>query len=171
MDAYIGEIRMFGGNFAPVGWAFCNGQEISISDNEALFSLIGTTYGGDGTITFALPDLRGRLPVHQGVSSSGKQYDLGEMAGTETVSLSVSQLPKHSHMVSADSQEGTIESPANATWATNMKQYAKPDDTSMITLNPDSISYVGESGSHNNMMPFQALSFIICLEGLFPPRD
>jgi microcystin-dependent protein len=169
-EAYVGEIRMFAGNFAPQGWAFCDGTELPISGNEVLFTLIGTTYGGDGTTTFALPELRGRIPLHMGKSSaSGTTYSLGEKGGTETVTLITSELPKHTHVPNAQSAAGTANSPANAVWAASpYSQYSSnnPDGT----MNASLISSVGGNQPHDNMMPFLAMSFIIALEGLFPPQ-
>jgi microcystin-dependent protein len=117
MEPYIGEIRMFAGNFAPQGWAFCNGQLLSIAENDVLFSLIGTTYGGDGQTTFALPDLRGRIPVHQGRSTFGTIFPLGSTGGTETVTLTQAQIPSHSHPLYIQSGQGNLTMPENAFWA------------------------------------------------------
>src|SRR6476469_9116200 len=114
---YIGEIRMFGGSFAPLGWAFCNGQIMAIDLNTALFQLIGTTYGGDGQQTFALPDLQGRIPVHAGAGSDGITYQLGEKGGTETVTLTTSQIPAHTHIPIASTAAGTLSNPGNAIFA------------------------------------------------------
>lgn len=167
-DMYVGEIRMFTGNYAPVGWAMCNGQLLSISQNEALYTLIGTTYGGDGQNTFALPDLRGRLPIH--MSSS---YPIGAMAGTESVTLLSTQMPAHTHIPNASSFVGTSANPSNAVWsassATNVSPYANPavPDT---TMNPRNIGTAGGNQPHDNMMPFLTVSYIIALQGIFPSQ-
>lgn len=170
MDQYIGEIRMFGGNYAPEGWAFCNGQIISITQNEALYSLIGTTYGGDGQSTFSLPDLRGRIPLHQGQNPhTGTTYHTGQMAGTETATLSLGNVPSHTHGVRATSEDGTIPSPGDAFWAKNVEQYStNPPDG---TMSNEAISETGGSQPHENMMPFLIVSFIIALTGIYPSRD
>lgn len=170
MEAYVGEIRIFGGNFAPVGWAFCDGQLLSISENELLFSLIGTTYGGDGQTNFALPDLRGRLPIHQGQSTSGTIYTLGERGGTESVTLSPTHLPPHSHPVMASPNSGDLGSPQDATWATKNQQYSA-DVNPSNTLHPQIIGSAGGGQPHDNMMPSLAVNYIICLSGLYPPQN
>lgn len=170
-DPFIGEIRMFGGNFAPVGWAFCNGQLLAISQNDALFALIGTTYGGDGVSTFGLPDLRGRGPIHQGQGLGLSPYVLGQLAGTESVTVLQSQLPAHTHPAALNNAAGTTNNPQNATWATapNAQSYnaAAPD----VAMSASSITTAGSSVPHDNMPPFLAVSFIICLEGIFPSQN
>lgn len=170
MEAYIGEIRIFGGNFAPVGWAFCDGQVLPIAEYDALFSLIGTTYGGDGQTTFALPDLRGRIPLSQGQSTTGRTYNLGEKGGTEQVSLTLNQLPAHTHTVNASTAAGDKNSPQNATWASGNLEYAQ-DGSNSFQLHQQNISPTGSGQAHNNMMPYLPVHFIICLTGLYPPRD
>lgn len=169
MDQYVGEIRMFGGNFAPLGWAFCNGQLLSIAENDLLFMLLGTTYGGDGQTTFAVPDLRGRVPIHMGQNpTTGTSYPLGQMAGTETVTLTSQQMPAHTHAVNAVSTDGTEPNPSNALWATsNLYEFSEQGiaTTPMLTT---AVSAVGGSQPHDNIMPFQCVNFIIALEGLFP---
>ncbi|MCM3628986.1 tail fiber protein [Paenibacillus glycanilyticus] len=170
-EQYLGEIRMFGGNFAPEGWAFCNGQLLSISQNDALYTLLGTTYGGDGVNTFALPDLQGRLPVHTGRSSaSGKTYTLGEKAGSESVTLIMNQLPAHSHAAYSSSLAGTTSSPENAFWAASDKSLYS-DAASNATLNAAAIGVTGGSQPHDNMMPYTAISFIISLTGVYPSQS
>jgi microcystin-dependent protein len=147
---YVGEIRMFGGNFAPAGWMFCDGQLLPISENETLFQLIGTTYGGDGESTFGLPDLRGRVPVHQGSGIS-----VGEQSGVETVTLTVQQIPSHNHAFTADTTDGN-----------QIAAYInQPPDTS---FNAGAVPPVGGSQPHENLQPYLCVSFIISLFGIFP---
>jgi microcystin-dependent protein len=170
-DQYLGEIRMFSGNYAPQGWAFCNGQTLQINQNQALYSLLGTTYGGDGQSTFALPDLQCRIPVHMGTNSaSGTNYPLGQKAGSETVTLTEDQLPAHTHTVNAQSVAGTTADPTNSFWATStVKQYATGSPNG--AMSSAAISLVGGNQSHNNIMPFFAVSFIIALEGNYPSSN
>lgn len=168
MDQYIGEIRIFGGDYAPRGWAFCDGQILSISENDALFSLIGTTYGGDGQTTFALPDLRGRIPLSQGTTATDTTYRLASQGGTETVSLTTSELAAHSHGVSAQSTDGSTVNPEGQVWAKGVRQFsnAEPNET----MHPDSITSTGGSQAHGNVMPYLVVSYIIALEGIYPSR-
>jgi microcystin-dependent protein len=168
-NPFVGEIRMFGGNFAPAGWAFCNGQLMPISENDTLFQLIGTTYGGDGQETFALPDLQGRVPVHAGQGPGISQnYQLGEKTGTESVTLSVQQIPTHTHALIGSTDNATDPNPTSDVLATNtiMKPYAAevPDGT----LNANAVSPIGGSQPHENMMPYLVVSFIISLFGIYP---
>jgi len=161
---YVGEIRMFAGNFAPAGWAFCNGAILPISENETLFQLIGTTYGGDGQSTFALPDLRGRVPMHVGNS-----HIQAEMGGAEQVTLTVNQIPSHTHPVAARSGPGDQQSPAGKVWAaaaTGAKLYSSLAPT--VDTNTSDIAPSGGSQPHENRMPYLAVSFIISLFGIFP---
>ena len=160
---YIGEIRMFAGNFAPAGWRFCEGQLLPISENQALFNLIGTTYGGDGQSTFALPDLRGRIPLHMGNS-----YTLAETGGVEEVTLTVNQLPAHTHPVPASSGTGYLASPQNAVFAKHRDHKAfvnaMPDQPMQLSM----VSAAGGSQPHTNMPPYLCVNFIISLFGLYP---
>lgn len=160
---YIGEIRMFAGNFAPAGWEFCAGQLLSISENEALFTLIGTTYGGDGQSTFAVPDLRGRLPVHQGNS-----FVIGQMAGTETVTLSTPQIPSHSHFLMGTNSGSINRSPATRTMITGRVTAYTADNSSLVNMHTSSIASSGGGQPHDNMMPYLCISFIISLYGIYP---
>jgi microcystin-dependent protein len=163
-DPYIGEIRMFGGNFAPVGWLLCQGQLLPISQYDVLFNLIGTTYGGDGQNTFALPNLQSRMPVHQG---SG--YVLGQTGGVETVTLTRNQLPVHTHQpVAAAVAQGT--SPSNSYWASfaNMN-YSNVAPAAPMA--PYALSNAGGSQPHENMSPYQVVNFIIATEGIYPPPN
>jgi len=161
---FVGEIRMFGGNFAPAGWMFCEGQLLPISENETLFNLIGTTYGGDGQSTFALPDLRGRLPIHQGGG-----FTLAETGGVEEVTLTVSQIPAHSHPMLASNDIPTQTSPqGNVTGQAATKIYRSGNPT--VSLNPGSMGSTGGSQPHNNFQPYLCVNFIISLFGVFPSQ-
>jgi microcystin-dependent protein len=176
-DAYLGEIRMFSGNYAPEGWAFCNGQALSISQNEALFSLLGTTYGGDGRSTFNLPDLRGRVPIHFGTYKGPEiqtpiSYALGAAGGAETVTLTTATLPAHTHTAACQSDNGTQAVGLNAVWAApaGRKQYLSGGPVGLPML--PCIEAAGGDMPHDNLMPFRVLSFIIAVEGLYPsPPD
>jgi microcystin-dependent protein len=160
---YVGEIRMFAGNFAPAGWMFCEGQLLPISENETLFQLIGTTYGGDGQSTFALPDLRGRLPLHQ-----GNGFVLAETGGAEAITLTVNQIPAHGHPWLASAAAATSQTPDNLVLATTQAQtyFNAPD--SPANLSPQSVSAAGGSQPHTNFQPYLCVDFIISLFGLFP---
>lgn len=160
---YVGEIRMFGGNFAPAGWLFCDGSLISISENETLFQLIGTTYGGDGQETFALPDLRGRIPVHQGNS-----FVIGEMAGVEQVTLTTSQIPSHGHPLLASTSAGSDNNTSGKLLAQSPTVSAYVEAGTDGNLAANAISPVGGSQPHENMQPFLCINFIISLYGIFP---
>jgi microcystin-dependent protein len=167
-DQFTGEIRMFGGNFAINGWAFCNGAAIAISQNPALYQLLGTTYGGDGVNTFQLPDLQCRVPVHQGQGPGLQNYVLGQKGGQETVTLTVSQLPSHGHTAVGSSAAAGPGGPAGNTWANNtLKSFAPSGSASM---NNASIGMTGGNQPHDNMLPFLPVSFIIALYGVFPTQ-
>ncbi len=160
---YVGEIKMFAGNFAPNGWAFCNGQLVAISENETLFNLIGTTYGGDGQQTFALPNLQSRVPVHQG---SG--FVVGQAAGTETVTLTSGQMPSHSHAPMAQTAEGTSTTAAGKVWAKSAATLPYSATAANADMNAGTLGTAGGNQPHDNMVPFLALNFIISLYGIFP---
>jgi microcystin-dependent protein len=164
---YVGEIRMFAGNFAPAGWMFCAGQVIPISENETLFNLIGTTYGGDGQESFALPDLRGRIPIHQGGG-----FTLGETGGSEEITLTVPQIPAHSHPMLATVNLAGGTSPngqvVGLTQAATITPYGT--DAPFVPLSPQSISAVGGSQPHTNFQPYLCVDFIISLFGIYPPN-
>ncbi len=160
---YVGEIRMFAGNFAPAGWMFCEGQLLPISENETLFQLIGTTYGGDGESTFALPDLRGRLPLHQ-----GNGFILAETGGAEEITLTVNQIPAHSHPLLASTSPANQSSPANSVLAQSTAADLYIEDTPNVSLAAQSIGPVGGSQPHTNLQPFLCVDFIISLFGIFP---
>jgi microcystin-dependent protein len=167
-EPFVGEIRMFGGNFAPVGWALCNGQSMSISEYDVLFTLLGTTYGGDGQSTFALPDLRGRIPLHQSATSP-----LGTDQGTETVTLVSTQLPSHTHAFQGSSNAaGTEPSPSNQVLAQTSGPLDLLDTTAPDSaMAPSSVLPTGGSQAHENMQPFLCVNFIIALYGLFPSQN
>src|SRR6266496_2940652 len=160
---YIGEIRMFGGNFAPQGWAFCDGAIMAISENDALFNLIGTTYGGDGQSTFALPDLRSRVPVH-----AGNGFVIGQNGGVETVTLTVNQIPIHTHVPASNSSAGSSADPSGRLWAANANT-GVPEYTGTApdsNMKPGAMSVAGGSQPHDNMIPFLTVNFIISLFGV-----
>lgn len=166
---YVGEIRMVGFGFAPVDWMQCSGQPLSISQYTTLFALIGTTYGGDGQTTYQLPDLRGRIPVHQGSSSQGT-FVIGEDSGTETVTLLTSQMPGHAHTLSAQSAAGTLPGPSGGFWANSvLEQFSSAAPTTQMAA--ASLVESGGSQPHDNMPPFLCLNFIIALFGVFPSRN
>jgi len=161
---YVGEIRMFAGNFAPAGWMFCEGQLLPISENETLFQLIGTTYGGDGQSTFALPDLRGRIPIHQ-----GNGFILAETGGAEEITLTVNQIAAHSHPLLASTSTGTSANAANqvvARTAGAITIYI--EDAPTLNMSPQAVSSVGGSQPHTNFQPYLCVDFIISLFGIFP---
>jgi len=163
---YVGEIRIFAGNFAPAGWMFCEGQLLPISENETLFNLIGTTYGGDGQSTFGLPDLRGRLPIHQGTGAGLPTYTLAETGGVEEVTLTVQQLPLHNHTAPLQ-QSGNRSTPKGSILASSpLRQYTA--STGNTTLKPAMVAPVGGSQPHTNFMPYQCVDFIISLFGIYP---
>jgi len=159
---FLGEIRIVSFNFAPWGWALCNGQLLAIAQNQALFSILGTTYGGNGQQNFALPDFQGRTPIH---FSAG--FTLGERSGEENHTLVISELPTHVHPVTASSAAPDAGSVANNSWAANAGAYSSSSNTSM---NPASMSNAGGSQPHNNMQPYEVLNFVIALQGIFPSR-
>lgn len=171
-EPFVGEVRMFAGNFAPRGWAFCDGQLLAVSQNDALFSLLGTTYGGNGQTTFGLPDLRGRLPVHAGNGPGLSPRRLGAKAGTEQVTLTINQLPSHNHPLSGTNTNATDNSPADTmTLAKGVGFDPYVDQPPSITMANNNINAVGGSQSHNNMMPFLCVNFIISLFGIYPSRN
>lgn len=166
MEVFIGTILLFGGNFAPRGWALCNGQLMSISQNSALFSILGTTYGGDGMQTFALPDLRGRLPLGWGAGPGLTPRDLGEQGGTETTTLTLNNMPAHNHTIAALSAAADQTLPTGHFLA-GEKIYTSRVDT---TLSPQAVSVSGANQPFSSMPPFLALNYIIALEGIYPSR-
>jgi microcystin-dependent protein len=169
-EPFLGEIKMFGGNFAPRGYAMCWGQTLSIAQNTALFSILGTTYGGDGQTTFALPDYRGRVPMAWGQGPGLAPRTLGERSGTENVTLISTQMPAHNHGLNAATEDATSKSPTGNVLATTggSAYIVGPIDTAM---NPASIGIAGGNQPHNNMQPYLVVTFIIATEGIFPSRN
>jgi microcystin-dependent protein len=170
MDPFVAEIRIFPFNFAPRGWAWCDGQLMPLSQNTALFSLLGTTYGGDGKSNFALPDLQGRAPMHPGQGPGLSLHDLGETGGSETVTLLESEIPAHSHPWSVSQADAVEPIPAGLQLATGMgvQMYAAPGP--VVQLDPNAIAPAGGDQPHNNLQPYLTFYFCIALQGVFPPR-
>ena len=170
MDPYVAEIRIFPFNFAPKGWAFCDGQILPLSQNTALFSLLGTTYGGDGKSNFALPNMQGNAPMHPGQGPGLSLHDLGETGGSETVSLLESEIPAHSHSLQASAGDGIDNLPTSELLAKGIGigQYIAPG--SLVQLSGNAMAPAGGDQPHNNMQPFLTLNFCIALQGVFPPR-
>jgi microcystin-dependent protein len=164
---YVGEIRMFAGNFAPAGWAFCDGSQLAIADNDVLFQLIGTTYGGDGQTTFNLPDLRSRVPIHMG-SSAGQTYTLGQSGGEEQVTLTSAQIPAHSHVPLCNSGAGNQGDPSSGIWAQQTSNSPYINTAPSLNMSPNAVGQSGGSQPHDNMVPFLVINFIISLFGVFP---
>jgi microcystin-dependent protein len=171
-DQFVSEIRIFAGNFAPTGWAFCNGQLLPISQNTALFSLLGTTYGGDGKSNFALPNLQGSAPLQPGQGAGLTSRQLGESGGEQAVTLLTSEMPSHSHGAQADNTAGGSPDPTNQAWGKirGKNVYIPSTPASNVSMSPGAVSVAGGSLPHNNMPPYLCLTFIIALQGIFPPR-
>jgi microcystin-dependent protein len=168
-NPFVGEIRLFAGNFAPQGWAFCDGQLLSIAQSEVLFNLIGTTYGGDGQTTFALPDLRGRVPVHQG-NNGQSSYIIGQEGGMETVTLVPSQMPQHTHaMLASTSAASATHGPSEVLGSSAMNFYGT--GTPDMAMDPNALTQVGGGQPHENMPPFVALSYIVSMFGIYPSQN
>ncbi|MGZ4107821.1 MAG: phage tail protein [Tumebacillaceae bacterium] len=166
-EPYLSEVRMFAGNFAPRGWALCQGQLLSIAQNEALFSLLGTTYGGDGQTTFALPDLQGRVPIH-----ANPTYPQGAKGGTEAVTLLTGQIPSHTHQTMATTSAGNQTLPTDQLWATTATtNYHDGSGQTPVLMSAQTIAVQGGSQPHDNMMPTLTVSFIISLEGIYPSQN
>jgi microcystin-dependent protein len=172
MDPFVAEIRIFGFNFAPKGWAFCNGQLLPLSQNTALFSLLGTTYGGDGKSTFALPDLQGNAPMHPGQGPGLSLHDLGETGGSESVTLLESEMPSHNHTMRATLDDANLAIPQStrslAKASANLYNTSNAGGTSPLAL--QALPAAGGSLPHNNMQPYLTMNFCIALQGVFPPR-
>ena len=170
-EPFIAEIRIFAGNFAPRGWAFCTGQLLPISQNTALFSLIGTTYGGDGRTTTALPNLQGRAPVHPGRGPGLTSRRLGQRGGVEDVTLTEAQMPNHNHTVNASGRPVNAQNPTTSTyWGNGNSQYASAS-SNIVAMASNMLTNTGGSQAHNNMQPYIAINFIIALVGLYPSRS
>ncbi|HXH02315.1 MAG TPA: tail fiber protein [Candidatus Competibacteraceae bacterium] len=171
-DPFVAEIRIFPFNFAPTGWAFCDGQIIPLSQNTALFSLLGTTYGGDGKSNFALPDLQGRAAMHPGQGAGLTPRDLGESGGSETVTLSEAEMPLHSHMVTTSTRPAVENDAANQYWArTAGNLYSGNASQNSVPMAAESLAPTGGGQPHNNLMPYLTFNFCIALQGVFPPRS
>ena len=170
MDPFVAEIRIFPFNFSPKGWAFCDGQILPLSQNTALFSLLGTTYGGDGKSTFALPDLQGAAAMHPGQGPGLSLHDLGEVGGSDTVSLLESEMPSHSHSLVASQSDGVSTHPAGNLFAQGVGVQVWGTNPPNTSLHLSAIATAGGSGPHNNMQPYLTLNFCIALQGVFPPR-
>ena len=172
-DPFVAEIRVVGFNFAPTGWAQCNGQLLPISQNTALFSLLGTTYGGDGKSTFALPDIEGQTVVHPGQGQGLSLYDLGQQGGSQTTTLLQSELPAHSHSGQGSIDDATFQAPApDRALATSSPGFAYQSNAAqnLTNMNAQGLGVTGGSLPHNNMQPYLVLNFVIALQGVFPPR-
>jgi len=172
-EPFLGQITMFGGNFAPRGWALCDGQLIAISQNSALYSLLGTAYGGDGRTTFALPDLRGRAPIHAGSGPGLSPRRLGQTGGSEAVALTLSEVPSHSHSANCVSPGGNSNDAVNNFWAddSGVSSGTYHSGPPTATMNAGAIGNSGGSQPHNNMQPYQVVNFIIALQGVYPSRS
>jgi microcystin-dependent protein len=174
MDPFVAEIRIYPFNFAPVGWAFCDGQLLPISQNTALFSLLGTTYGGDGRSTFALPNLQGSAPMHPGQGPGLSLHDLGEQGGSDTITLLTSEMPVHNHLLGASTDPADNNVPAaNRSIANSENEFAYQSDTTqnLVNLAPSALAATGGGLPHNNLMPYLTLNFCIAMQGVFPPRS
>lgn len=171
MAPYIGEIRLFAGNFPPNGWHFCDGTLMPISENDALFTLLGTTYGGDGENTFALPNLQGRVPIHQGTGPDGISYQMGEMDGVESVTLTTQQIPSHSHPILISGDQGNQVDPTGQIIGSNPTIQLFGGGNPTNALNVQTITATGGSQPHDNMQPYIAIYYIISLFGIFPTQN
>jgi microcystin-dependent protein len=174
MDPFVAEIRIFPFNFSPKGWAFCDGQILPLSQNTALFSLLGTTYGGDGKSNFALPNMQGSAPMHPGQGPGLSLHDLGETSGTETVTLLESEIPSHNHTFKVSNQQSDIQQPTSTTSlgrTVGATPFVAGSPTpALVQMNFQSLTPAGGNQPHNNMQPYLTLNFCIALQGVFPPR-
>jgi microcystin-dependent protein len=176
MDAYLGEIRMFCGTYAPANWAFCQGQLLPVSSNTALFSLLGTAYGGNGTTNFALPDLRGKVPISQGTGPDLSERVVGDTGGVPAVTLTQKEMPAHNHRAQGLTKTGTSKSPVDGVWTQHATDVRPPVPTKLFAPNgdvqmaADALAAAGGGQPHNNMQPYLGVNFIICTRGIFPPR-
>jgi microcystin-dependent protein len=172
-DPFVAEIRMFGGNFAPTGWALCDGQLLPISQNTALFSLLGTFYGGDGKSTFALPNLQGSAPMHQGQGPGLTDRFLGEMSGSENITLLQTEMPVHTHSSMGSSTLSNQQSPVQNYWggSTQNRHFAAFAQPNVVQMSPFALGIAGGGLPHNNLQPYLVVTFIIAMQGVFPPRS
>ena len=170
-DPFLGEIMLWAGNFAPVGWAFCHGQILSIAQNTALFSLLGTTYGGNGVVTFALPDLRGRVPINHGQGPGLPNFDLGQTGGEPNHTLIPQEMPAHTHALNADSANGSQSGPGGALPARDPAGSPTYGANASTTMAANALQIVGGSQPHNNMQPYLTLNYCIALQGIYPSRS
>jgi microcystin-dependent protein len=170
-EPFVGEIRSFGFNFAPTGWAQCNGQLLPISQNTALFSILGTTYGGDGRSTFGLPNLTGAVPMGAGQGPGLTLRDLGETGGSEAVTLTTQQIPPHNHVANCQSGNGNQPAPAGNFWAQDLGGSKEYGNTGPAQMAAGAVGNVGGGLAHNNLQPYQVLNYCIALQGIFPPRS
>jgi len=172
-NPFVAEIRIFPFNFAPKGWAFCDGQILPLSQNTALFSLLGTTYGGDGKSNFALPNMQGNAPMHPGQGPGLSLHDLGETGGSDTVTLLESEIPSHSHSLMVEPLAATLPTPTPATSfgkSAGVAAYSQTTNSGLVTMNDNVVAPAGGDQPHNNLMPYLTLNFCIALQGVFPPR-
>lgn len=172
-DPFVAEIRIFPFNFAPNGWAWCDGQLLPLSQNTALFSLLGTTYGGNGKSNFALPDMQGRAPMHPGQGPGLSLHDLGETGGSETVTLLQSEMPSHSHALLSsveDGTQGTLSNSVALSTSVGGALYQTTTNTNLVSMSPQTLTPIGGGTPHNNMQPYLTFYFCIALQGVFPPR-
>lgn len=173
-DPFVGEIKMFAGNFAPRGWAFCDGQLLAVSQNDALFSLFGTIYGGDGRTTFGLPDLRGRIPLHQGQGPGLSSRKIGNKSGQEDVTLTTNQLPSHTHTMKASNSSGERATPSGSVLSRSnvVNIYrSSPAAATIVDMSAQAVSNTGGSQHHSNLMPFLCIHYIVALFGIYPSRN
>lgn len=170
-EPFLAEVRIVGFNFAPRGWAFCDGQILPINQNQSLYSLLGTTYGGDGRTSFALPDLRGRTPIHVGRSNGGESHTLGSKAGEETHTLSAAEMPAHDHVMKSTNDQSDQVAPAGMLLASSAPNEFYSTASQLVNLVSGTVSNTGGGQAHENMMPYITLNFCIALQGLFPSRN
>ncbi|MGR9107355.1 MAG: phage tail protein [Gammaproteobacteria bacterium] len=170
-EPFLAEVRMVGFDFAPRGWAFCDGQILPINQNQSLYSLLGTTYGGDGRTSFALPDLRGRTPIHFGSNGAGQTHDLGQKSGEETHTLTVNEIPQHSHSLNASSSDGDTLNTTGSVLARQVGGIYEQNATNLTALQNGTLANSGGGQAHDNMQPYITLNFCIALMGLFPSRN
>lgn len=171
-EPFLAEVRLMGFNFAPRGWAFCDGQILPINQNQSLYSLLGTIYGGDGRTSFALPDLRGRTPIHVGNSNGGEEHELGQKGGEEAITLSAAEMPSHDHTAQASSSNANQNISGGNILAGALNLYIQPSEDAVLqSIAPATVVNVGGGQSHDNMQPYLAVNFCIALQGLFPSRN